>query len=283
MVSRHFRLALLVCVFFAVSPRAPGQTSSNEIQALKLLIEEQNKNIAALQEKVRILEQRDAERSATNLHPTLPAIVIDTNGAPVAPASGTNPTEKLEAKIRDLEHREDAAEADAVEQAKRMPRISAGADGFAFASANTNFSFRVKGIFQADTRTFIHDNQFNNGNDGFVIRRARPIFEGTVFRDFDYLIMPDFAGASPQLFEMWINYRYRPELQLRVGKLSGPDGSENLVLDSQLLLNERSFVDGLLPSRSVGVELWGDVFDARLDLCRRRFQWRRRWTSARQQ
>ena len=29
----------------------------------------------------------------------------------------------------------------------------------------------------------------------------------------------DFAGTTPSLFDAYLNYRYRPELQLRAGKL----------------------------------------------------------------
>jgi len=48
--------------------------------------------------------------------------------------------------------------------------------------------------------------------------RARPILEGTVFRDFDFQFVPDFGGSSVQIFDANLNYRYRPELQLKAGK-----------------------------------------------------------------
>jgi phosphate-selective porin OprO/OprP len=260
---RYFQFTAIICAFLCGILPASAQTTSEEIQTLKQLIEEQRKSLNALQEKVRRLEEREADRSSTNARPTLPAIVIDTNGIPISPTNKA--TENLEARLRDLEQRQNIADTNAAERAKVSPTISVGANGFAFRSAETNFALRFRGMFQSDTRSFIHDNPLNEGNDGFVVRRARPILEGTVFRDFDFLVMPDFAGASPQLFEMWINYRYRPELQLRVGKVNGPSGPENLTLDTLLLLNERSFVDGLMPNRSVGAELWGDVFNAKLN------------------
>ena len=57
---------------------------------------------------------------------------------------------------------------------------------------------RLRGYAMADGRFYLHD-QPNNGIDTFLLlREVRPILEGTVYRDFDFRLMPDFGnGASP--------------------------------------------------------------------------------------
>src|SRR5262249_19609548 len=100
------------------------------------------------------------------------------------------------------------------------------------------------------------------GNDTFLVRRARPILQGTVFRDFDFLFVPDFGGSSaPQIFDAYMNYKYRPELQLRIGKFKSPLGLELLQADADTLFNERALATDLVPNRDVGAQLHGDAFD----------------------
>lgn len=140
-----------------------------------------------------------------------------------------------------------------------VPRISVGANGFVLSSADTNFVLKLRGLLQIDSHAFFGDSPYLEGNDGFIVRRARPIFEGTVFRDFDFQLTPDFAGNSATLVDAWLNYRYRPELQLRIGKMKGPVGLENWQSDTVGSFNERSMATALVPVRSIGLQLWGDI------------------------
>jgi len=143
--------------------------------------------------------------------------------------------------------------------AKEGPHLSVGSGGFVLSSADTNFVLKLRGLVQLDSRSFFDANPDFDGDDGFLLRRARPIFAGTVYRDFDFLLTPDFAGSSPMLVDAWINYRYRPELQLRFGKMKGPVGLERLQSGTVGSFNERSMASDLVPSRSVGVQLGGDI------------------------
>jgi phosphate-selective porin len=54
----------------------------------------------------------------------------------------------------------------------------------------------LHGQLQVDSRTFEQDNNVP-GNDSFLLRRARPIFSGTVYHDFDFMFMPEFGNATP--------------------------------------------------------------------------------------
>ncbi|MEY2407989.1 MAG: phosphate-selective porin OprO and OprP [Verrucomicrobiota bacterium] len=167
--------------------------------------------------------------------------------------------EELDAKVRNLERKAGQDESPA-EKAKPAPTVSIGQNGFVLGSADSNFVVRLKGVLQLDSRTFFDDNPSSSGNDGFLLRRARPIIEGTVFRDFDFQFVPDFAGSSAQIFDAWLNYRYRPELQLKLGKFKTPVGLEQLQSDPNVSFNERSLVTDLVPNRDLGVQLWGDVY-----------------------
>ena len=142
---------------------------------------------------------------------------------------------------------------------------------------------KLHGVVQGDWRDLFSDNALSQGNDGFLLRRARPIVEGTMFRDFDYLVVADFAGSSFLLFDAYINYRVRPELQFRVGKFRGPVGLENLQDDMVASFNERSLASDLAPMRNLGVQLSGFGERRSPGLGRRNLRWRRRLSSGRQQ
>lgn len=185
----------------------------------------------------------------------LPEITVSPKDGPTAGELD----QKLRVLARNTELAAEAAEAQAAARAKEMPRITVGAGGFALRSADTNFVLKLRGVVQLDSRSYFSDNSYLQGNDGFYLRRARPIIEGTVFRDFDFNLTPDFGGNSVQVFDAWMNYRYRPELQLKAGKFKGPVGFESLQSDATLPFNERSLVSNFVPSRNLGVQLWGDL------------------------
>jgi phosphate-selective porin OprO/OprP len=166
--------------------------------------------------------------------------------------------QELNKKVEALEQKQ-AQEKEAEEsKAKETPRIVAGAEGFSFRSADTNFVLALHGHLQADSRTFLADHGLP-GNDSFLLRRARPILQGTLFRDFDFLFVPDFAGNNVQILDAFMNYRYRPELQLQAGKFKPPVGLEALQADIYTLFNERSLATDLVPYRDIGAELRGDI------------------------
>ncbi len=180
----------------------------------------------------------------------------------VSPKDGPT-TQELDQKLRVMARNEElaaeAAEAQAAARAKETPRITAGANGFAISSADTNYVLKLRGLVQVDSRSFFDDNQYLEGNDGFYLRRARPIFEGTLFRDFDFNLTPDFGGNNVQIFDAWMNYRYRPELQLKAGKFKSPVGFEMLQSVGMLPFNERSLVSNFVPARTLGLQIWGDI------------------------
>jgi phosphate-selective porin OprO/OprP len=169
--------------------------------------------------------------------------------------------EELDQKVKVLERNRELEVEAAEAKAKTAPKFSIGDKGLSISSADTNFSMQLKGLLQVDSRTFFNDDG-NAINDGFLLRRARPILQGTVFRDFDYLFVPDFGGSgSPQIYDAYLNYRYNPALQLRAGKFKVPVGLEQLQADRDTLFSERALPTGLVPNRDVGFQLHGELYN----------------------
>jgi phosphate-selective porin OprO/OprP len=183
------------------------------------------------------------------------------------PATATNPVtaprrlDDLDQKVKTIEQKQQADEAADAARAKTTPKFNIGDQGFTFASPNGSFAVELGGVLQVDSRSFFHDSGIV-GNDSLLIRRARPILQGTVWRDFDFLFVPDFGGTSgPQIYDAYVNYRYSPALQLQAGKFKSPVGLEQLQVDRDIILNERGLPTDLVPNRDVGFELHGDLLD----------------------
>jgi phosphate-selective porin OprO/OprP len=218
---------------------------------LTALEKQHQQEVNTLVSRIHELEQKVASNETARVLPTV-----------VLPAQSGPSTEELDQKIRILQRQNELAAESAAAQAASQPRLTVGSNGASFSSADSNFVFRLRGVLQLDTRLFFDDNQYNQGNTTFLLRRARPIFEGTVFRDADFQFVPDFGGSSVQIFDANMTYRFMPELQLRAGKYKSPVGLEQLQADANLLFNERALPTALVPNRNIGVELRGEALNS---------------------
>jgi len=247
------RLTLVLAALMALTGGlgAKADTNSDSVAALRQLVEQQNRKLDELNEKVRQLEEREQQRDTAPAEQRLPAIVIDTNGVPIATVAASS---------REIE-------SEGMPTNRPVARLSAGENGFSFASADTNFVLSLHGLLQVDTHTFFDNNPYNQGNDGFLLRRARPIMEAKVFRDFDFVLAPDFGWptTSVQIFDAYVNYKYNPALQFRAGKFKGPVGLESLQSDAAASFNEKSLASDLVPMRNLGFQLWGELDDGVLN------------------
>ena len=224
------------------------QSKSAEAQRADSAAKAHQAEVQKLQTRINELEGKVGSLESGKV---LPEIAVTPKDGPT--------TQELDQKIRVLARNDELATEAAEAKAKEAPRLSIGSGGFVLSSADTNYVLKLKGLIQTDWRSFFDDSPYAEGNSGFLVRRARPIFEGTVFRDFDFLLVGDFAGSSATLIDAWLNYRYRPELQLRVGKMKGPVGLENLQSDAVGSFNERSLANDLVPVRNIGLQLGGEI------------------------
>ncbi len=209
------------------------------------LIKQLQKRVEELEDKVKTLESQKAPAGGTNGAPPKPQI------------------EKLEQKVEDLQRRQTEEVKASEGRIAALPKFTAGQDGFALSSPNGDYKLQLEGVLQVDSRTFFANSAIV-GDDALLVRRARPILQGTVARDFDFLFVPDFAGTTPQIFDAYVNYKYSPALQLQAGKFKSPVGLEQLVQDRDLVFDERALPTDLVPNRDIGFELHGELLTGRL-------------------
>ena len=237
--NARYPTALLLSVILGALPATTTLRAddTNTVELIKQL----QKRIEELEQKVKILEQGQQSGAATNdLKATQHIEALD---------------QKVQMLEREKEFQQEADEARAIQ----APKISIGEEGFSFATANGDFALRLGGVLQVDSRTFF-DNPATDGAGGLLLRRARPYLQGTVFQDFDFLFVPDFAPtAGPTIFDAFVNYRYSPALQLLAGKFKVPVGLEQLILDRNVIFNERSLATDLVPNRDIGFALHGHL------------------------
>ena len=154
---------------------------------------------------------------------------------------------------------QEAAEA----KAKETPVVSVGKDGFALKSADNAFELRFRGLVQADFRDYFESNVDPAPSEQFLMRRVRPVFEGTFYEKFAFLIRMELAGTV-QLLDAYVDANLWPELRLRAGKFKSPTGLERLQNPAWLQFAERAFPTNLVPNRDIGTQLFGDLFDGTL-------------------
>ncbi|HJX27769.1 MAG TPA: porin [Thermoanaerobaculia bacterium] len=175
-----------------------------------------------------------------------------------APQTVDERIEELDQKIRVLERRDELEKEQAAEKAKTATNVTSGRDGFSFRSTDGAYQLRLRGYVQFDGRFFQEDDE-RPATDTFLLRRVRPIFEGTVFKIFDFRVMPDFGGGTTVLQDAYLDARFSPKLKVRAGKFKPPVGLERLQSGQDLLFVERAFPTNLVPNRDLGIQLHGDL------------------------
>jgi phosphate-selective porin OprO and OprP len=253
------QLSLALCLLggLALPGVARADSVADEISALK-------KQIELLNEKVRALERQVLAGTNAPAATSQAAPALTTNA--VSPSAADKKIEQLDEKVRGLERQQARDQQTMAETRQLSSLISIGPEGFRARSADSNWMVALHATLQVDSRTFFDDGGIK-GNDGFLLRRARPIIEGTIYRDFDFNLTPDFgsgangvtAAPTPQIYDAYLNYRYIPELQLRAGKFKSPVGLEQLQSDVNTAFNERALVTDLVPTRDLGVALHGQI------------------------
>jgi phosphate-selective porin OprO/OprP len=116
------------------------------------------------------------------------------------------------------------------------------------------------------------DSRWANGNDRFLLRRARLNGTGRFREDFDFRVELDLAGTlqntsglRAQLTDGYINWSHYQAANVRAGQFKTPFGFEQLYPDPRLITLERSLVnDRLTLSRQLGAQVAGDLLDKRL-------------------
>ncbi len=167
----------------------------------------------------------------------------------------------LEQRLAELERRQTAPKEETAAAPRPAAEVSAGASGFALASADKKFQFRFSGLLHADARFYGSDAP---ASDTFLLRRVRPTFQGTLNEKAGFRITPEFAGSNATLLDANVTYAFSPAVTVLVGKAKSPFDLERLVSGNALRFVERAYPTVLGPNRDIGVQISGELADKRL-------------------
>jgi phosphate-selective porin OprO/OprP len=138
------------------------------------------------------------------------------------------------------------------------PKVTAAADGFTLQSETGDYKLQLRGLVQFDGRFFPGDDDQTAINN-FLVRRARPILQGSAGRYFEFNLTPDFGGGVVVIQDAYVDFKPSTKLRVRVGKFKPPIGLEHLQSDPTLPFVERSYPSIVLPNRDVGFQVSGDL------------------------
>jgi phosphate-selective porin OprO/OprP len=174
--------------------------------------------------------------------------------------------DELEQEVKTLKRNREVDKENATEQAKQTPTVSLGLNGLNVRSGDSNFVMTAHGYIQADDRTYFGQ---KTTPDTFLLRRVRPIIEGTVWQDIDYRLMLDLGSGNVTgstannnniLDDAYVNARYWNQFQIQVGKYKSPVGLERLQSSADLFFVETGFATELVPNYDLGAEVHNSYF-----------------------
>jgi phosphate-selective porin OprO and OprP len=207
--------------------------------------------IAALEEKLRAVEERLLllERKLDEGNSPLVASngAIPAAAVPVPSPVGTN----LPAPAAQVVASSPAA----------APSVSAGPEGFSIQSPTGDFQLKIRYQMAVDGRFAANPHA---EPDSFFVRRAEPILDATLYKQFSVHVLTDFGEGKQRVIDAYFDTTFAPWLKLRIGKFKGPVGLERLRSGQVTPFMERALPTQLVPSRDIGLELYGDLFRARL-------------------
>jgi len=154
--------------------------------------------------------------------------------------------QQLESRNKDLETKNRTLE-DAVEfNGQRLQATELRAGSIVkpdvspiFGDPNGNFTFKVRGVAQADFVKFNERNGGYNYNSGTGFRRARLGAEGDAFKVLKWRFETDFAGNAVVIQDAYVAYAGIPNWTFTLGQQKVPFGLESNNSDSYNVFIER--------------------------------------------
>lgn len=163
----------------------------------------------------------------------------------------------LDQRLRVLERNLELQEEARVAKEKEAAVVTVNDKGASFKSANGDYEFKFRGLLQGDGR-FYSAGEPAGTYDTFLLRTARPIFEGTLGKWIGYRFTPEFAGDSATIVDAYADLKFSPAATVRVGKFTSPVGLERLQSSAALSEVERALPSELAPNRDIGAQLQGE-------------------------
>jgi phosphate-selective porin OprO/OprP len=186
--------------------------------------------------------------------------------------------QELDQRLRILDRKQEIVNEDVAAKQKAAPTVTASDKGFGIKSADGQFEYKLRGLMHFDYRSFDGSAPADTIYDGFLARRIRPTFEGTVFGKYGFRFTPEFAESGDgsgttgitqnktRVIDAYLDTRFDPAYSLRFGKFKPFVGLERLQSGSDIKFIERSYVsNNILPNRDFGLSLYGEALDKKLN------------------
>lgn len=186
--------------------------------------------------------------------------------------------QELSQQVKVLQRKGELNDEEATAAKKEAPVVSASERGFSIKSADGNNELRLRGQIQTDARFYPGHDGYSSGNgvnsvtnpnvnapDTALLKQFRPILQGTVAGKYDFLFTPDFGGGKVVVQDAYVDARFTPWAQIKIGKQKTPFGLERLQGDADGKFIERGLPNNLVPNRDIGVQLHGLIADNTID------------------
>jgi phosphate-selective porin len=263
-----------------VDASATVSATKEEVNQLRRELAAQRQTIEELKALVEKLAETktSAADSSHQIQPVSAASSAQSNSAPVdAPAvsartvsprtvsaPGTSSARLMNAVYVEANSATAAVEDQTPSAQKKDIPLTSGWNGehFFIRSPDGQFSISPYGYVNTDYRAYKGDGA---PADTFLLRQARFGFQGSYGSHFDFALLSDAASTTGSIVrDVYLNVRFRPELQFQAGQFKAPFAQETGIGDTSLDFVERGFQSMLYPSaasayRSPGVALHGDI------------------------
>jgi len=187
----------------------------------------------------------------------------------------------LDQKVKIVERKQELVNEDVAKKLKDAPTVTANSKGFSIRSSDKDFEFKLRGLAHLDYRVYDGDSlraAASAAPDGFLARRLRPTFEGTLWGKYGFRFTPEFAESGDgsatsgrarnavRVIDAYFDVNANDAYKFRIGKHKPFVGLERLQSGSDIKFIERSYVsNAILPNRDIGVSLHGDLLEKKLN------------------
>jgi phosphate-selective porin OprO/OprP len=163
---------------------------------------------------------------------------------------------ELERKLDAVLAHRSAAASSQLEHTTNAASDKPPASRFVVASTDGGSSLRLRGLIHFDGRYFANEVAPASA-DGWVLRRARPTFEGSFAGVGEFRLTPEFGGGRSSILDASLAVRLSPSVTITAGKFKVPVGLERIMSASDLRFIERGFPTSLVPNRDLGLQIGG--------------------------
>jgi phosphate-selective porin OprO/OprP len=236
------------------SAAPPPHKASNR---KKPTVEELEQRIQSLEQKLEAQQAAVAQSQAAAAQAQAQAAAAQSQAAQTQAAQLQAAQSQAEQTAKQSFGQHPVTEQQAAAATVSNPQIFAGPGGFSFQSPDGANQIRFHGEFDFDGR-FYNDNLTPDGSRStWLLRRARPIVEGTFANIFDFRFNPDFAGGKTVIQDAFVAARFNPLFVFTAGKFKEPFGLERLQLSPNNRFIELGLPSDLVPNRDLGLQVSG--------------------------